>query len=152
MFKRVSKSNGFTLMELLVVIAVMSILAAVVVPNVTGFLRPSQDRAFKADKRIIQAAVDSWRTDVGSRSGNQWPTISGTPGAPPATVTAQNSTYVDIGVLATSGFLSDTNSVSSADTNKNTTATNVPRGSYGWYIDSNGRVQSSPAFTPGAYP
>jgi len=50
---------GFTLVELLIVVAILAVLAAVVVPNFTGLLGGSQTTAADAEKIIVQTAVDA---------------------------------------------------------------------------------------------
>src|SRR3990172_2621555 len=54
--------KGFTLLELLIVLAVIGILAAIGVPSVQGFLRQAKERAYGADRDVLQSAVDAWRT------------------------------------------------------------------------------------------
>jgi len=157
-FKRGEK--GFTLIEIIIVLAVMAVLAAVVVPNVTGFLGRGKERSWNADQGILQAAVDSWRTDIGNRVGNPWPTIGalnagigGTIGDPADGGTpdgdfvdaADTNSFIDIAALATGNYIKGADAVKSAlkdATNIGSTNTNDPSGSYAWYIDSNGVVQS----------
>ncbi|HUS82405.1 MAG TPA: prepilin-type N-terminal cleavage/methylation domain-containing protein [Dehalococcoidia bacterium] len=50
---------GFTLVELLIVLAILAILVAVVLPNFTGLLGKSQTTAADAERVIIQTAVDA---------------------------------------------------------------------------------------------
>jgi type IV pilus assembly protein PilA len=50
---------GFTLVELLIVLAILAILVAVVLPNFTGLLGKSQTTAGAAEKVIVQTAVDA---------------------------------------------------------------------------------------------
>jgi prepilin-type N-terminal cleavage/methylation domain-containing protein len=50
---------GFTLVELLIVLAILAILVAVVLPNFTGLLGHSQTTAASAEKTIVQTAVDA---------------------------------------------------------------------------------------------
>ena len=57
MFKR----NGFTLIELIVVIAVLGILAAIVVPNISNFQNQARDVQLTADTRNVQTALDMYR-------------------------------------------------------------------------------------------
>ena len=145
-----SGEKGFTLVEILIVLAVLAIMAAVVIPNVTGFLGRGKERAFDSDRRTLQAAVDAWRTDIGRRSGNPHPVLD-TAGCIGTPATACNS-YIDIAALATDKYLSDAAVVKSADKEKNTTATNTVSGSYGWFIDAGGTVKANPAFVDGRYP
>ena len=53
-------SDGFTLIELIVVIAILGILIAIAIPTVRGFLESSREQAYEADRRIIQLAVDAY--------------------------------------------------------------------------------------------
>lgn len=161
-FKRGEK--GFTLIELIIVLAVLGVLAAVVIPNVSGFLGRGKERAWGADRDILQAAVDSYRTDIGKRAGNPWPTMGaliGTPTDCSGTDNASDGDYstlgdkdnkleagedlnsfLDIGALADEGYLKSASDVKSADTRLNTTAANTVSGSYGWYINDKGIVDA----------
>lgn len=50
--------EGFTLVELLVVVAILAVLVAVVLANFTGLLSGSQATAADAELNIVQTAVD----------------------------------------------------------------------------------------------
>jgi len=56
---------GFTLIEILVVIAVISILAALVAPNVFRHVGTAKDAAAKSQMEMIGAALDAYRLDNG---------------------------------------------------------------------------------------
>ncbi len=58
-----SRSKGFTLIEIMVVVVILAILAAAVVPRIMG--RPDEARVTKAkqDIRVLESALELYRLD-----------------------------------------------------------------------------------------
>src|SRR6202158_1949345 len=71
MFKHINKRRGgFTLMEIMIVVAIIALLAAIAVP---GFLRArkrSQATRILNDLRMIDSAVDQYAIETNKSSGS----------------------------------------------------------------------------------
>ena len=64
--KKLSSNKGFTLVELIIVIAILAIIAAIVVGNYSGIQQRMQVRADKASAAQIGKAVRIWYTEYTS--------------------------------------------------------------------------------------
>jgi prepilin-type N-terminal cleavage/methylation domain-containing protein len=58
-FKKLNQMKGFTLVELLIVVAILGVLSAVVLPNVIGLANQGQVEAAKAELVTVQTAMDT---------------------------------------------------------------------------------------------
>ncbi len=65
MIAQIRKSQGFTLIEVMVVVVILGILAAFIVPKIIG--RPDEAKVakVKSDVRALQTALDLYRLDNG---------------------------------------------------------------------------------------
>jgi prepilin-type N-terminal cleavage/methylation domain-containing protein len=64
------KRSGFTLVEILIVVAIIALLAAIAVPNFLRSRKRSQATRILEDLRLIDAAVDQYAIESGLASGN----------------------------------------------------------------------------------
>jgi general secretion pathway protein G len=60
-----SRQAGFSLLELLVVLAILALLAGLVAPRVIGYLGGAKTDTAKLQLRNIESALDLYRLDVG---------------------------------------------------------------------------------------
>ena len=58
-------SKGFTLVELLVVIVILAVLAAIVLPKFMDSGKRSKESALKSDLKIVRNAISLFQTDTG---------------------------------------------------------------------------------------
>ena len=63
--KRSKSSSGFTLMELIIVIAVIGILATIVLPALKDVPRRAAESVLKADLRTFRDVIDQFHGDKG---------------------------------------------------------------------------------------
>ena len=89
--------RGFTLIEMIVVVGIIAVLAAVIVPNIGKFIGSGEAGAKKAEQESVQTAMNAMMADVavikvtastsGANSINNWSALpaedSTDPGALP---------------------------------------------------------------------
>lgn len=65
-----SKRMGFSLMELLAVVTILGIIAAIIVPRVTGSSDTAKQKINAHNKAVINATVERYNVNTGA-----WPAI-----------------------------------------------------------------------------
>ncbi len=57
------QNAGFTLIELMIVMAIIGVLAVVAIPSFVGAIRQAKEAALKEDLHVMRAAIDSYTMD-----------------------------------------------------------------------------------------
>ncbi len=94
------KNPAFTLVELLTVIVLLGIIAAIVFPTVQKAIQNSQDKAYEEQKDTIIYAAQRWVTDNTEK------------------VSTTSSTYKSIACLKKEGYLTSNKQILNPTTNE----------------------------------
>ena len=151
--------RGLSLIEMLVVVSLMGILAAIVSVSMGGFLSSGREKGYEADKEVLQLAVDQWENTIGRTTGPRYPILQsgddtnclGQIDATGDPSMANCNPYIDMFLLASGDLIRSADAVRSANISRNTTATNAS-GSYGWLVTTGGIITTSPNFIEDLYP
>ena len=71
-----SDNQGFTLVEIMIVVAIVGLLAALAVPGFVKARKQSQGRRIMNDCRQMDAAVDQWSVNSGIADGTAIDTVA----------------------------------------------------------------------------
>jgi len=73
-----NKSGGFTLVEIMIVVAIIALLAAIAVPNFLRARERSQATTILNDARMLDGAVDQWAIEQNKAKGDAvaWSDVS----------------------------------------------------------------------------
>jgi len=88
---------GYSLMEVLIAVAIIALLAALIAPRLFGQLDASQVTAARTQIRMIETALDSFRLDIG-RYPTEEEGLAVLAAPPPELVDRWNGPYLDGGL------------------------------------------------------
>ena len=95
-----NSQSAFTLVEIMIVVAIIGLLAALAIPGFVKARKQSQGRRIINDARQLDAAIDQWALEKGKKDND-------------AIVTAEAATYLKTGTWQTTDVLGGTYAVGS---------------------------------------
>ena len=143
------KKKGFTLIELIVVIAIIGVLAAILVPAMLGYVKKSKVTTANTTAKSIYNALNSSLTDMdsedkkiknlGATGGSDYSSQNGASWAADSSLAANNSNLMSILHKKVYGYFSDISKVQE----------------FAFTIDAGGACVAAAAMNgayPGSYP
>jgi len=68
--RHTKKNQAFTLVEIMIVVAIIGLLAALAIPGFVKARKQSQGRRILNDARQMDAAIDQWALEKGKKDGD----------------------------------------------------------------------------------
>ena len=104
MMNRIHRTkSAFTLVEIMIVVAIIGLLAALAIPGFVKARKQSQGRRILNDARLMDAAIDQWALEKGITDGT-------------AVNTVDAATYLKSGTWKTTDLLNNNFTVSNVGT------------------------------------
>lgn len=91
-----TKKSGFTLVEIMIVVAIIALLATIAVPNFLRARKRSQATTILEELRVIDGAKDTWAIENNKAGDADAPWLSLTPHFKPGTRLATLTTPTDL--------------------------------------------------------
>lgn len=66
-----NNTRAFTLVEIMIVVAIIGLLAALAIPGFVKARKQSQGRRVMNDVRMLDAAIDQWALEKGKKDGDE---------------------------------------------------------------------------------
>ena len=70
--ERTRRSRGFTLIELMIVVGILAIIAAIAIPSYTGYITTSRQSAAAANAQPLRLAEEDYWLDNGTYVAGSW--------------------------------------------------------------------------------
>lgn len=92
--------GGFTLVELIVVLAILAILATLLIPTMTGYIDKANEEKIIAETRMAVMAAQTVVSENYARDPENWGNVELTPGSPPEFQTGDEDFLGEIQTLS----------------------------------------------------
>lgn len=111
MRKRLGTRDGFTLIELVVVVAILGILALIVTPKVMGAITNARTNGFKSSAKQVQVGLERLYAEKGAyptgkaMCGNSWTTTATTCDKASLVTALEDYVNLDAGIVVSATYV-----------------------------------------------